>query len=772
MEFGTPSTRLSRRRNRGSRKSEDLAPSTPSNRSNPVTPGCGTPSNSRVKVEKFHANSSQTPGSHRLSACGDIDGYQSGAGPQYSGMVEQGMTPSRSYHHHLASQGGVGASPSTALHTPSRTMTSQYAVGTPRVGTPITPSNAASASKEANRSPIQGRILKVFKDLPFANNFTLEDKIGEGTFSTVYLANRKDKDIKIALKHLVPTSKPGRIMMEAGCMRAAGGHPNIIQLLGMWRVEGDIVLVMPYLKHARFSDLIFSMDISEVKSYIGNLLSALRHIHKLGIIHRDIKPSNFLYDREKKKYALVDFGLAQYQADLKPGGTVESGRGRKRKPSDDLGAEAGASGRLKMDEDRQVLDDIQNKLAGGSPTIRALRENRTVRRSPRKTQTPLAGEIGDGKQTGETSKLATDRLVDLVSPVKREGVGYQGAASPILTPRKRLRLSTGLQNSSNLAITPDPGTTTTVNTSANSSGLRLRVSPRKRITPDLVSPTSTAPGGPAIRRQSPRKQCSLTRPSGFSKLTITGSTIVGTSGTCTPSLSRTPSFTMLEPASYIASQTSQATEGVGRTPMLRASVTSTCSSVPLPVHRPRTEQPSKGQCRCMGVPRVCTECLAQPHMHAPRAGTPGFRPPEVLLKHPNQTTAIDLWAVGVILISILSRSYPFFRAPDDMTALAELTVIFGSQQMKTLAKKFGRRLTISKESDPQDLEVLCRLLAVRERKDSTPSKAAGGQGDGDPHNVTTAGIQLVSQLLVIDHSYRITADGALNHPFLKDAVIV
>ena len=36
-------------------------------------------------------------------------------------------------------------------------------------------------------------------------------------------------------------------------------------------------------------------------------------------IFRDIKPSNFLYDRENKKYALVDFGLAQFQADLKPG---------------------------------------------------------------------------------------------------------------------------------------------------------------------------------------------------------------------------------------------------------------------------------------------------------------------------------------------------------------------------------------------------------------------------------------------------------------------
>ena len=28
-----------------------------------------------------------------------------------------------------------------------------------------------------------------------------------------------------------------------------------------------------------------------------------------------------------------------------------------------------------------------------------------------------------------------------------------------------------------------------------------------------------------------------------------------------------------------------------------------------------------------------------------------------------------MWAAGVILLSIMSRSYPFFRAPDDIMAL-------------------------------------------------------------------------------------------------------
>ena len=60
-------------------------------------------------------------------------------------------------------------------------------------------------------------------------------------------------------------------------------------------------------------------------------------------------------------------------------------------------------------------------------------------------------------------------------------------------------------------------------------------------------------------------------------------------------------------------------------------------------------------CTCPGQLTVCSACLALPHLHAARAGTPGFRPPEVLLKCRIQTVAVDIWAAGVILLSIMSR---------------------------------------------------------------------------------------------------------------------
>ena len=86
--------------------------------------------------------------------------------------------------------------------------------------------------------------------------------------------------------------------------------------------------------------------------------------------------------------------------------------------------------------------------------------------------------------------------------------------------RKRLRLS---NEHKSLYLTPSNLDTNLPDTNllSNNSGLKLRISPRKRLTPDLPSPSIS------LRRQSPRKHSSLSRPAGFSKLTITANSIVG-----------------------------------------------------------------------------------------------------------------------------------------------------------------------------------------------------------------------------------------------------
>ncbi|XP_052737292.1 uncharacterized protein LOC112049179 isoform X3 [Bicyclus anynana] len=148
--------------------------------------------------------------------------------------------------------------------------------------------------------------------------FDVHKKIGEGTFSTVYLGSLKmdaalpeEHKRWFAIKHLVPTAHPARIEHELRCLQDMGGKHNVIGVELCLRNLDTIVFVMPYIPHRKFSEYVGDMDAEEVRQYMTALLVALRHVHSFGVIHRDIKPSNFLYDRENRRYLLVDFGLAQ-----------------------------------------------------------------------------------------------------------------------------------------------------------------------------------------------------------------------------------------------------------------------------------------------------------------------------------------------------------------------------------------------------------------------------------------------------------------------------
>ena len=79
----------------------------------------------------------------------------------------------------------------------------------------------------------------------------------------------------------------------------------------------------------------------------------------------------------------------------------------------------------------------------------------------------------------------------------------------------------------------------------------------------------------------------------------------------------------------------------------------------------------------------------RPSRRANRAGTRGFRAPEVLLKCTAQTSKIDTWSAGVILLTILAQRFPFFNSADDVDALIEIATIFGHRRMKNCALMHG-----------------------------------------------------------------------------------
>jgi cell division control protein 7 len=151
---------------------------------------------------------------------------------------------------------------------------------------------------------------------------------------------------------------------------------------------------------------------------------------------------------------------------------------------------------------------------------------------------------------------------------------------------------------------------------------------------------------------------------------------------------------------------------------------------------------------------------------ANRAGTRGFRAPEVLLKCTQQTCSIDMWSAGVILLTLLARRFPFFHSADDIDALLEITNIFGARKMKETALLHGQVFesnipTYSEKG--HSLEKIVLWCTNRSSRDKDGNRVAGLSAD------EKEAVEFLGRCLECDPNKRITAEEALQHPFIAGA---
>ncbi|OHS93006.1 CMGC family protein kinase [Tritrichomonas foetus] len=143
------------------------------------------------------------------------------------------------------------------------------------------------------------------------------------------------------------------------------------------------------------------------------------------------------------------------------------------------------------------------------------------------------------------------------------------------------------------------------------------------------------------------------------------------------------------------------------------------------------------------------KCQNRPRMIASRAGTRGFRAPEVLFAAFNQTPKIDVWSAGVIFLSMITQRYPFFKSPDDFTSIIEIAGIVGTEKLKEAAHECGRRVSFPKDIQGHNLKTLCFQLNLFI----------------DELNLDDSAFDLLEKMLEPIPSKRYRADQCLQHPF-------
>lgn len=126
-------------------------------------------------------------------------------------------------------------------------------------------------------------------------------------------------------------------------------------------------------------------------------------------------------------------------------------------------------------------------------------------------------------------------------------------------------------------------------------------------------------------------------------------------------------------------------------------------------------------------------------------------PPEALLNYHGQTSAVDIWACGVIFLSFLAKRHPIFSL-NNSSKIKNFTIanmipfvcLFGQNNIKEIAFKLGYGCLIPEEMQKErvDWKDICK------------------------HHDDEA-FDLLNKMLELDHTKRIMPDAALKHPFFS-----
>eukprot|EP00123_Amoebidium_parasiticum_P022992 comp9960_c0_seq1/m.4855 comp9960_c0_seq1/g.4855 ORF comp9960_c0_seq1/g.4855 comp9960_c0_seq1/m.4855 type:complete len:335 (-) comp9960_c0_seq1:310-1314(-) len=150
----------------------------------------------------------------------------------------------------------------------------------------------------------------------------LGEKLGQGCFSTVYLA--KDAYGRNVAVKVISKQRSDRESVDAEIesLVRVRGHPNIMQLYDVLEDDKNVYLVLEYCPlgnlHEYLVKLGSPLSEDQARKWFTQLVDAVTYCHNHGVIHRDIKNANILLALDAEGdlcIKLADFGLAKVTQD-------------------------------------------------------------------------------------------------------------------------------------------------------------------------------------------------------------------------------------------------------------------------------------------------------------------------------------------------------------------------------------------------------------------------------------------------------------------------
>jgi serine/threonine protein kinase len=169
---------------------------------------------------------------------------------------------------------------------------------------------AVPSGAQAVRPQLLGLVRHAFGDL-----YQVDREIGRGGDARVFLAiDRAGR--KVALKILHPefleSVAAARFLREIRLVSRLN-HPHIARLLDSGERDWFVYLAMSFIDGPSLREVLGRgrrLSLTDTLRVGLDLLDALDHAHRLGIVHRDVKPENVIISRDRGA-VLLDFGIAR-----------------------------------------------------------------------------------------------------------------------------------------------------------------------------------------------------------------------------------------------------------------------------------------------------------------------------------------------------------------------------------------------------------------------------------------------------------------------------